>query len=66
MPEPKNIPVDAASDQEQGCHGGELAQTFQQIEDELPIEDDPKPSALHQDRLPESQPRTGRDPKSPR
>jgi hypothetical protein len=64
MPDP-TIPTDAASDPEEDGHGGELARTFQQIEDELPNEDDPRPSELHQDTL-ESRPRIGRDPKSPR
>jgi hypothetical protein len=44
MPDPK-LPPDAASDPEDEGHGSELAKEFQQIEDEMPIEGDPKPSA---------------------
>ena len=59
-------PADAASDPPEDGHGAELAKTFRQIEDELPTEDDPKPSAPPQDTLPESRPQSGRDSISPR
>ena len=62
MPNP-TIPTDVASDPEEDSHGGELARTFQQIEDELPTEDGLKPTAPPQGTLPESRPQSDRDPK---
>jgi hypothetical protein len=64
MPDPK-IPQDAPTDSDDE-YGGELAKTFREIEDEIRVEDDPKPSALSQSKLPESERRSGRGPKLPR